>query len=135
MLLSPGMTLANAAIAEELCQHLPVLLRWRSAWRLVYSPRVHGVSLPTFFRRMQAEGPSLLVIQDHEGCVFGGFAPGPWHVADRYFGSGESFVFRFRRRMPKPLLPMEWHSERGSGREDGGADGAQEEAALETIDQ
>lgn len=101
-----GATLMSEAVAIELSQHLPVSLRWQTAWRLVYSPRIHGVSLNTFYRRMENEGPSLLLIQDHCGCVFGGFASAPWHVADRYFGSGESFVFRFGRRLPKPMLPL-----------------------------
>jgi len=100
-------TLMSEAIAREICPHLPVALRWKSAWRLLYSPRVHGVSLPTFFRKMEDEGPSLLLIQDHSGHVFGGFASLAWHVADRYFGDGESFVFRFKYPLPKPVVPLQ----------------------------
>lgn len=103
---APRSTLLSAALAWEICQHLPVSLRWKTAWRLAYSPRVHGVSLATFFRRMDQEGPSLLMIQDHHGSVFGGFASATWHAGDRYFGSGESFVFKFRRPLPKPVLPL-----------------------------
>ena len=64
-------------------------LQWKTAWRLIYSPRMqlrlvaqhhvlmhlpifpgtairglNGVSLKTFFRRMQGEGPTLLLLQD-----------------------------------------------------------------------
>lgn len=103
---APRTTLLSVAMAELLSQSLPVGLRWRRAWRLAYSPRIHGVSLQTFYRRMGQEGPSLLLLQDHLGRVFGGFATSTWTRADRYFGSGESFVFKFRRRVPKPVLPL-----------------------------
>eukprot|EP00913_Durusdinium_trenchii_P014215 g13341.t1 len=79
-------------------------LQWKSSWRLAYSLRLHGVSLKTFYRRMQREGPSLLVIQDHQGHVFGGFAASAWRLGDRYYGTGESFVFRFRQPKPKPVV-------------------------------
>jgi len=55
---------------------------------------------------MHQEGPSLLLIQDHEGHVFGGFASTGWRQGDRYYGTGESFVFRFRQSMPKPVLSL-----------------------------
>ncbi|CAE8599344.1 unnamed protein product, partial [Polarella glacialis] len=100
------MTMMSTALAMDLYHHLPVSIRWRTAWRLVYSPRLHGVSLQTFHRRMREEGPSLILLQDHCGIVFGGFASEPWRLTDRYYGSGESFVFRFRRAMPKPVVPL-----------------------------
>jgi len=128
--LSTGATLMSTAIAAELCQHLPVSLRWRTGWRLVYSPRLHGVSLQTFYRRMQAEGPSLLLVQDHCGYAFGGFATAPWHVADRYFGSGECFVFRFRRRLPKPVMPLLQHSQLLAAAQRGEGQGADGEPGL-----
>jgi len=142
--LTPGATLMSAVIAAELCQHLPVSLRWRTSWRLVYSPRLHGVSLKTFYRRMESEGPSLLLVQDHCGCLFGGFATSPWHAADRYFGSGECFVFRFRRRMPKPIIPLLQHTqllaaaqsgEASEEQQRGKAQTANEEVAMEAIKQ
>lgn len=101
-----GASLLRPAMAAELCQHLPVSLRWKTSWRLAYSPRLHGVSLQTLYRRMSQEGPSLLFVQDHAGLVFGGFATTEWHAGDRYFGSGESFVFRFSHPWPKPDLPL-----------------------------
>lgn len=114
--LGPQTTLMSATIARDLCQHLPVSLRWRTAWRLVYSPRLHGVSLQSFYRRLQSEGPSLVFVQDHRGYVFGGFASATWHIADRYFGDGESFVFRFSRRFSKPVvsLTQQMQLDRGS---------------------
>lgn len=110
----PG-TLMSEAIAKDLCQHLPVALRWRTCWRLIYSPRIHGVSLQTFYRRAQEEGPTLLIVQDHKGFVFGGFASATWHIADRYFGDGECFVFKFRKRLAKPVVSLTRQLELSAG--------------------
>jgi len=101
--LPSGATLMSEAIAAALSQYLPASIQWRRTWRLSYSPRVHGVSLQTFYRNMSAEGPSILLLQDHRGRVFGAYVPVQWRIVDRYYGTGESFVFRLRRRMPKAL--------------------------------
>lgn len=106
----PGEALMSTAMAEALCLHLPATLRWRTAWRLAYSPRVHGVSIHTLHRRMAEEGPSLLIVQDHDGQVFGGFASAPWKVSDGYFGTGETFVFKFKKRQPGPGV-AQWAGE------------------------
>eukprot|EP00931_Biecheleriopsis_adriatica_P088063 TRINITY_DN62452_c0_g1_i1.p1 TRINITY_DN62452_c0_g1~~TRINITY_DN62452_c0_g1_i1.p1 ORF type:complete len:513 (+),score=113.07 TRINITY_DN62452_c0_g1_i1:50-1540(+) len=104
--LSSASTLLSPQVAAELAPCLPVHIQWRTAWRLVYSPRLHGVSIQTFYRRMQDEGSTLLLLQDHCGQTFGGFASDTWHVADRYYGTGESFVFRFKHAMPKPVVSL-----------------------------
>lgn len=104
--LPPGSTLVSEDVACELCQCLPTSVRWRSSWRLVYAPKLHGISLRTFHRRMEEEGPSLVIIQDHSGCVFGGYASTPWTVGERYYGTGECFVFTFAERLPKPAVPL-----------------------------
>lgn len=101
----PHTTLLNPTFALQVSRYLPAALQWKTSWRLVYTPRIHGVSMQTFLRHMECEGPSLLVVQDHEGHVFGGFASSPWHIADRYFGCGESFVFKCKERQPKPVVP------------------------------
>lgn len=104
--LPPGSTLLSGDVATELCQCLPTTVRWRSSWRLAYAPRLHGMSLRTFHRRMEDEGPSLILIQDHSGVVFGGYASTPWSIGERYYGTGECFVFTFTRRLPKPAVPL-----------------------------
>jgi len=105
--LASGGTTLSPQLAHVLAQSLPLSLQWKGVWRLVYSPRLHGVSLQTFFRCLQSAGPSLMVVQDHRGFVFGGFGPAEWHMSNRYFGHGESFVFRCRRPQPKVLEPLE----------------------------
>lgn len=62
---------------------------------LLYSSAEHGFSLNTLFRQCRDMGPSVMVIQDQTGCVFGGFASEFWRPEKGYFGTGESFVFTF----------------------------------------
>ncbi|CAL1148965.1 unnamed protein product [Cladocopium goreaui] len=81
---------------RQLRAELPLKCRMASVWRLLYSPEVHGVSIGTFFRQCQAwPGETLLLIEDSNGAVFGGFASHTWQAQSRYFGHPECFVFRF----------------------------------------
>ena len=56
-----------------------------------------------------AGGPSVLVVRDRGGAVFGCFASEPWGPPrPRYFGNGESFVFSLK---PERRL-WRWHAAR-----------------------
>ncbi|CAE7736568.1 Hagh [Symbiodinium microadriaticum] len=78
---------------------LPITCRMARAWRLLYDPRVHGVSIGTFFRQCQAwPGETLILVEDAEGSVFGALASQTWHVSNRrHFGQPSCFAFRFDR--------------------------------------
>ena len=60
---------------------------------LLYSTEAHGCSLRMAYSRLQDSGPSLLVVLDTNGHLFGGYAPLPWHISSHYFGTGEAFLF------------------------------------------
>jgi len=90
--------LLTQAMVACLLEHLPVSLRVPGAveWVLRYSPKAHGVSLATLFRNLEGCEHTILLIQDVEEHVFGGFAPVPWEPCHgRFYGSGEAFVFSF----------------------------------------
>ncbi|XWS41567.1 hypothetical protein CRYUN_Cryun17cG0092900 [Craigia yunnanensis] len=56
---------------------LPALVQGRK-WLLLYSTWRHGISLSTLYRRsMLWSGPSLLVVGDRKGAVFGGLVEAP----------------------------------------------------------
>uniref|UniRef100_H3HAP7 Oxidation resistance protein 1 n=1 Tax=Phytophthora ramorum TaxID=164328 RepID=H3HAP7_PHYRM len=55
----------------------------------------NGSSLETLLILAQKQSPTLLVVKDTEGNVFGGFASDEWHRAFHYYGTGESFLFSF----------------------------------------
>jgi len=82
----------SAEQRARLIPELPVSLSL-SDWLLLYSTEQHGCSLRTFYHHLESAGPSLLLVLDSTGGVFGGFASDPWHVSSHYFGNGESFLF------------------------------------------
>ena len=87
--------LLTAKVITALHKHIPRRLQLKDQWKLVYSTLRHGISLNTFYRHTAANnGPTILVIQDKAGHVFGGFASGVWKIKERFFGSGETFLFK-----------------------------------------
>ncbi|KAG3121479.1 hypothetical protein PI124_g185 [Phytophthora idaei] len=64
-------------------------------WYRIYSVEANGSSLETLLILAKKQSPTLLVIKDAEGNVFGGFASDEWHHAFHYYGTGESFLFSF----------------------------------------
>ncbi|DBA04013.1 TPA: hypothetical protein N0F65_009360 [Lagenidium giganteum] len=64
-------------------------------WSLLYSTEQHGSSLHTLLILAKNQSPTLLVIKDDHGNIFGGFASDEWHRAQQYYGNGETFLFSF----------------------------------------
>ena len=67
-----------------------------STWLRSFCTSRDGFSLATIYRRMSSHlhRPALLVIRDTNGHRFGAFVSEAFHVKEKSFGSGESFVFR-----------------------------------------
>mmetsp|Transcript_60140 Transcript_60140/g.130431 ORF Transcript_60140/g.130431 Transcript_60140/m.130431 type:complete len:368 (-) Transcript_60140:103-1206(-) len=88
------------SLAECIFDYLPVSVRVPGAteWVLSYTPKVHGVSLTTMFRNVGKHSKTVLVVQDSQEYIFGGFAPEPWEPqSSHFYGTGEAFVFSFGR--------------------------------------
>lgn len=81
------------SLASQVRELLPNSLQHMD-WSLAYSPRVHGTSLKTFYRRQA--GPNVLVVRDADGGIFGGFATEAWRLESGAYGNFESFVFVVR---------------------------------------
>ncbi|CEG35131.1 hypothetical protein, variant 1 [Plasmopara halstedii] len=64
-------------------------------WYKIYSVEANGSSLETLLTLAKKQSPTLLVVKDAKGNVFGGFASDEWHRAFNYYGTGESFLFSF----------------------------------------
>jgi len=63
-------------------------------WKLMYSSELHGYSLHTLYAKARRlKGPSVLVVKDTDGYVFGGFASHTWRKNVSFFGTGECFLF------------------------------------------
>jgi hypothetical protein len=68
----------------------------------VYSTSLHGSSMGTWWRKLEEiqagsnRGCStLLVVQDTNLDVFGGFSSVDWRRKPHFYGSGKSFLWRF----------------------------------------
>jgi len=63
-------------------------------WVLVYHSPAQGLSFNTFLGKLAAvQGPSVLIIKDKEGCVYGGYASQPWEKHSDFYGDMKSFLF------------------------------------------
>ncbi|KAI5324619.1 PREDICTED: oxidation resistance [Prunus dulcis] len=73
---------------------MPALVQGRK-WLLLYSTWRHGISLSSLYRRsMLCPGPSLLVVGDRKGAVFGGLVEAPLRPTNKkYQGTNDTFVF------------------------------------------
>ena len=90
-----GPYLLEAEFAADIREMLPLEHRF-SELRLLFSPKLHGISIPAFFRKSEesASFPSIVIIQDASRCcTFGAFVKAPWMLSRRYYGSPETFVF------------------------------------------
>ncbi|CAN2389261.1 TBC LysM-associated domain containing 1, partial [Pristimantis euphronides] len=71
--------------------HLPSEMQHK--WRLLFSTQVHGESFSQLCGHLMDQGPSLLVLRDSGGFIFGGFASQTWEVKPRYQGDSRCFLF------------------------------------------
>uniref|UniRef100_A0A1D1XH69 TLD domain-containing protein KIAA1609 n=1 Tax=Anthurium amnicola TaxID=1678845 RepID=A0A1D1XH69_9ARAE len=64
-------------------------------WKLLYHSAVNGLSFNTFFGNISnADGPTVLVIKDKEGYIYGGYASQPWDRRSNFYGDMKSFLFQ-----------------------------------------
>ena len=66
-------------------------------WVLLYRLSDHGVSMNTFIKRLQGNDNTLLIMEDKKGFKFGGFCSEEWIISSSFFGTGESWMFTFRK--------------------------------------
>lgn len=80
---------------------LPVLMflapqlpdSYNAPWRLVFSTQLHGESFTRMVTGLTNCGPTLLLIKDTKGHVFGGFASHAWEVKPQFQGDSRCFLF------------------------------------------
>eukprot|EP01089_Gocevia_fonbrunei_P021602 TRINITY_DN8455_c0_g1_i1.p1 TRINITY_DN8455_c0_g1~~TRINITY_DN8455_c0_g1_i1.p1 ORF type:complete len:144 (+),score=42.98 TRINITY_DN8455_c0_g1_i1:56-487(+) len=53
----------------------------------------HGVSFNTFLNKTRDKKPTIVVVEDSNKYVFGGFCTGNWKIGNTFTGTGESFLF------------------------------------------
>lgn len=71
----------------------------KNKWRFLFSSQMHGESFSTFLGRILNQGSTVIVIEDSNGFVFGGFAPAEWSLCPNFVGNGDSFLFTLKPKM------------------------------------
>lgn len=89
-------SVVSAVEAGQILAHAPSRFSTSPALRLLYSTRVHGISLLSMYGKCKAHAPTLVAVRDSGGGRFGFFATAPWAGGTKptYVGSGESFCWR-----------------------------------------
>ena len=78
--------LLDQSLLMLLNSYFPHTLRGR--FYPLFSSIKHGESFSTFCKLLLgSEGPTLVVVRDREGCVFGGFASLQWQIDPKFRGS------------------------------------------------
>lgn len=62
-----------------------------------------GASLDILRRYCRAATHTILAIETTNGEVFGSFTSAPWRLNNKYFGTGESFLWRMRHNRNTPV--------------------------------
>jgi len=90
--------LLSRSLAEEIRLLLPARTQLVDEWRLGYSLEEHGSSLATLYQRSgeysNERGGFVLVVRDGTGGVFGAYLSHHPHIDERFFGTGECFLWR-----------------------------------------
>ncbi|MED6184573.1 hypothetical protein PIB30_048720 [Stylosanthes scabra] len=64
-------------------------------WMLLYHSSVNGLSFNTFLGNISShQGPSVLIIKDKEGYIYGGYASQPWERHADFYGDLKCFLFQ-----------------------------------------
>ncbi|MED6192171.1 hypothetical protein PIB30_007703 [Stylosanthes scabra] len=64
-------------------------------WMLLYHSSVNGLSFNTFLGNVSNhQGPSVLIIKDKEGYIYGGYASQPWERHADFYGDLKCFLFQ-----------------------------------------
>ncbi|KMT06682.1 hypothetical protein BVRB_7g158460 [Beta vulgaris subsp. vulgaris] len=69
-------------------------------WKLLYHSSYHGQSFNTFLGNVSVdEGPTLLIIKDTDGYIYGGYASQPWQKHSDFYGDLKCFLFQLHPKV------------------------------------
>lgn len=71
----------------------------RKKWRFLFSSQMHGESFSTLLGRIIEQGPTVLIVEDNNGHIFGGFAPVEWKISPNFVGTDDAFLFLLKPKM------------------------------------
>jgi len=77
-----------------------ILLEYRKNWRFLYSTKSHTRSMDELISKISYKGPTLIIVKDSAGQVFGAHASTSWCQTDGgWVGNGECFLFSIEPKM------------------------------------
>jgi hypothetical protein len=82
-------------LMESLQNFLPDSVCESNFW-LKYSLVRDGADLISLLQNVRGSKHTFIAIETVDGEVFGSFTSSPWHKAQSFFGTGESFLWRMR---------------------------------------
>jgi len=65
-------------------------------WELLFCTSTHGVSMNTFYNKTRDFEPTILLVEDAHGHVFGAYTSESWLKQKGFYGTGETFLFKLR---------------------------------------
>jgi len=89
-------------LMDSLLNFVPNHLQQDNFW-LKFSLIRDGASLDILKRYCRAATHTVLAIETTNGEVFGSFSSAPWTTNNKYFGTGESFLWRMRHNRNKDV--------------------------------
>ncbi|XP_056455066.1 MTOR-associated protein MEAK7 isoform X1 [Gadus chalcogrammus] len=72
---------------------------YSAPWRLLFTTQLHGESFSRMVAGLSKRGPTLLLIRDTRGHVFGAFASHAWEVKPQFQGDSRCFLFSVYPRL------------------------------------
>ncbi|KAG0000107.1 hypothetical protein BGZ80_002673 [Entomortierella chlamydospora] len=61
--------------------------------RLLFSSKTSGESFSTLMQKITFQGPTLVIMKDEDGYIFGAYADQDWEQKPNFYGSDRSFLF------------------------------------------
>ena len=96
----------NPILMHELRRHLPQAISYDHFW-LKYSLHRDGASMRVLIHHLRNSSRTLVAIETTRGDVIGAFCSSPWIPnGTRFFGSGESFVWRLKKSRYTPCATV-----------------------------
>jgi len=88
----------NSIIASSIYSAIPKRFQIKRSMTLLYSLKIHGSSLRTFYSRSivgsSFQQPQVLLIRDDLDNVFGAFITEAFHPSNHFYGDGECFLWK-----------------------------------------
>ena len=100
-----GHNVMTYSIMVALQRHLPIAKQGESFW-LQYSMIRDGASIETLLDKVQDHPYSVLAIETMDGEIFGAFCGQPWKISHDYYGSRQTFLWRFQRSVGEQGVPL-----------------------------